>query len=610
MARILVVDDDAPSRLLMARLFESRGHSVFPFESGPRALEAAQAQPPDIAISDVFMPGMDGFSVCQAWMVDDRLREIPFLFYTANYAGDEDRAFALSLGAAGYLVKPQHPEKLFAEVEGRLDGRIPVSAPRSPVPRDHFLSAHEQVVGRKLETKISEVDALDRTCKAMQRDFRLLFTANPQPMWIYDMESLRFLDVNDAAVEHYGYAPDEWRRMRITDIRPAEEVARVLEAVGESGPQRVSRGRAWTHLKKDGSRIQVEGSAHGMTYEGRAARVVTAIDITGRLQLQRAMEESEARYRSLFQNNRAVMLIIDPETRCIVDANPAAARFYGYGEAELRGMPLSRINRPGARGEDAWTAAPGQEEGPPLRLRQELAGGACRDVEVYSGDVRWNGRTLLYSIVHDVTERVRIERRELDHLRRIEEAMLGTITVVTRMVALRDPYLAGHHKRVAELSVAIAEELGLDAERRQGLLLGASVHDIGKISIPADILAKPGQLSAIEYEYVKNHAVSGYELLQGLSFPWPLARMALEHHERIDGSGYPRGLKGQQIMLEARILAVADTVEAMASHRPYRPAIGIEAALEEIERHAGVRYDAEVAEACLGLFREKGYGFS
>jgi len=158
--------------------------------------------------------------------------------------------------------------------------------------------------------------------------------------------------------------------------------------------------------------------------------------------------------------------------------------------------------------------------------------------------------------------------------------------------------------------VAIAEELGLDAERRQGLLLGASVHDIGKISIPADILAKPGQLSAIEYEYVKNHAVSGYELLQGLSFPWPLARMALEHHERIDGSGYPRGLKGQQIMLEARILAVADTVEAMASHRPYRPAIGIEAALEEIERHAGVRYDAEVAEACLGLFREKGYGFS
>lgn len=610
MARILVVDDDAPSRWLIARLFESRGHSVMPFASGPQALEAAGAQPPDIAISDVFMPGMDGFSVCQAWMGDDRLRGIPFLFYTANYAGDEDRAFALSLGAAGYLVKPQPPEKLFIEVEGRLDGRIPVSPPGAPVAEESFRNAHEGVVGRKLETKISELNELDRACKTMQRDFRLLFTANPQPMWIYDMESLEFLDVNDAAVAHYGYAPEEWRRMRITDIRPPEEGPRLLEEIGKAVAQPVSRGRVWTHLKKDGTRIQVEGSAHGMTYEGRAARVVTAIDITERLQLQRAMEESEARYRSLFQNNRAVMLIIDPQARSIVDANPAAAGFYGYPEAELRDMPLSRLNRAAAHAVDAWVTTPGQQESRPLRVRQELAGGEHRDVEVYSGEVRWDGRTLLYSIIHDITERVRIERRELDHLRHIEEAMLGTITVVTRMVALRDPYLAGHHKRVAELSVAIADELGLDAERRQGLLLGASVHDIGKISIPSDILTKPGQLSSIEYEYVKNHALCGYELLQGLSFPWPLARMALEHHERMDGSGYPRGLKGEQIMLEARILAVADTVEAMASHRPYRPAIGIEPALDEIERHAGLHYDPRVVKACLRLFREKDYRLS
>ena len=424
------------------------------------------------------------------------------------------------------------------------------------------------------------------------------------------MESLKFLDVNDAAIAHYGYTLDEWHRMRIIDIQPSEEVSSLLDTLKEAPMRPVYCRAAWTHLKRDGSRIQVEVSDHGMTYEGRAARVVSAIDVTGRIQLQRAMEESEARYRGLFQSNCAVMLIINPATRCIVDANPAAARFYGHGEAQLRGMPLSRIDRSGGRGEDAWVTAVGQAEGAPLKLRHELADGQHRDVEVYSGTVRWDGRTLLYSIVHDITRRIRIERRELDHLRRIEDAMVGTTRVVMRMVALRHPHLADHHRRVAELSVAIADELGIDAERRQGLMLGASVHDIGKISIPSDILAKPGPLSTLEYEYIKSHTLSGYELLQGLSFPWPLARMALEHHERADGSGYPRGLKGQQIILEARILAVADTVEAMASHRPYRPAIGIETVLQEIERHAGVLYDTSVANACLKLFREKGYSFS
>ena len=155
--------------------------------------------------------------------------------------------------------------------------------------------------------------------------------------------------------------------------------------------------------------------------------------------------------------------------------------------------------------------------------------------------------------------------------------------------------------------MAIAGELQLSPERVEGLRIGASIHDIGKIAIPSDILSKPGRLSPIEYEYVKHHAEAGFSLLDGVSFPWPLAEMVHQHHERMNGSSYPRGLKEDQIMLEARILAVADSVEAMASHRPYRVARGLELAVEEIERNAGVLYDPDVASTCIRLFREQGY---
>jgi putative nucleotidyltransferase with HDIG domain len=155
--------------------------------------------------------------------------------------------------------------------------------------------------------------------------------------------------------------------------------------------------------------------------------------------------------------------------------------------------------------------------------------------------------------------------------------------------------------------MAIGAEMGFDAQRLEGLRVGGYLHDVGKITIPAEILAKPGKLSAIEYELIKGHAQAGYDILKDVEFPWPVAQMAYQHHERLDGSGYPRGLKGEAILLEARIMAVADTVEAMSSHRPYRAALGKEKALEEIARGRGSAYDPVVADACLRLFREKDY---
>lgn len=185
----------------------------------------------------------------------------------------------------------------------------------------------------------------------------------------------------------------------------------------------------------------------------------------------------------------------------------------------------------------------------------------------------------------------------------------GTIHALATTVEMRDPYTAGHQRRVAELACAIAEEMGLSKDQIEGIHVAGLLHDIGKIAIPAEILTKPTKLTKLEFELITTHSQVSHDILKGIEFPWPVADIVVQHHERLDGSGYPNGLKGDEILLEARILAVADVVEAMASHRPYRPALGIDKALAEIEEKRGRLYASEVVDACLKLFREKGFEF-
>ncbi len=189
----------------------------------------------------------------------------------------------------------------------------------------------------------------------------------------------------------------------------------------------------------------------------------------------------------------------------------------------------------------------------------------------------------------------------------LHEALMNTVRVAMILSELRDPYTAGHERRVGELSMAISVGLGFDKQRQEGIRVAGYLHDVGKMIIPAEILSKPGKLTAIEYSLVKGHAQAGYEVLKGVSFPWPIAEVALQHHERMDGSGYPQGLNGDDILFEARILAVADVVEAMSSHRPYRAGLGIEKALVEIERGRDRLYDPAVVDSCVKLFRQEAY---
>ncbi|NOQ82312.1 MAG: response regulator [Methylophaga sp.] len=213
----------------------------------------------------------------------------------------------------------------------------------------------------------------------------------------------------------------------------------------------------------------------------------------------------------------------------------------------------------------------------------------------------------LVATVLDITERKLAHQKEHQDAAMMHEMMLQTIQAISTTVEKRDPYTAGHQQRVADLSVAIAQEMKLDSVTIEGIKLGALIHDIGKIYLPAEILSRPGILTEIEFEMIKTHSKVGFDIIKNVDFPWPVANMILQHHERLDGTGYPQGLKADDIILEAKIISVADVVEAMASHRPYRVSPGLDAALEEIQKGSGIRYDTEVVQCCILLFKEKDY---
>lgn len=354
-ARVLIADDDPAGRYLLVSILTRAGYETLAAEDGTQALQMARAQQPDLIITDILMPGMDGYQLCREWRADPALSRIPFVFYSANYADAEDERFALSLGADRFIRKPIEPDALLTEVK--------------------YLLASGHTAG-----------------------------AEPGP----------------------AATADEAKVLREYNARLVSKMERQLVEVQKANQQ-------------------------------------------------------------LF------------------------------------------------------------------------------------------------------------------------EMMQGTVRAVAKLTEARDPYTSGHQERVADLAAAIAHRMGRDSDYCEGIRIAGIVHDIGKIAIPAEILAMPRRLTVEEFALIRVHPTVGHDVLASIQFPWPVATWVLQHHERMDGSGYPGKLKGEEIDPGARIICVADVVEAMSSHRPYKTGAGIEATLVEIERNAGVLYDTDVAAACTALFREDDY---
>jgi len=233
--------------------------------------------------------------------------------------------------------------------------------------------------------------------------------------------------------------------------------------------------------------------------------------------------------------------------------------------------------------------------------------GGVRWVDLDTVLIDWKGKPATLNFMNDITERKMAEAERQQNFERVKKALRATVNAISLTVEMKDPYTSGHQQRVADLSREIAAEMGLSAGRQDFIHTASTIHDIGKIALPAEILSKPTKLTELEFSLIKTHAQIGHDILKDIEFPWPVADVVVQHHERMNGSGYPHGLKGENILQEARILAVADVVEAITFHRPYRPALGIDIALEEISGNNDILYDAAAVNACLKLFREKGY---
>jgi PAS domain S-box-containing protein len=439
-------------------------------------------------------------------------------------------------------------------------------------------------------------------------------------------ETQRIAQVGGWIYELTGEVSWSEEMYRIYGVSPATVIPTLEFALNQIHPEDRQAMQTWIAAGVAGQRldelqfriVRPDGTVRFVLGRGelrhdadnRPLRMIgTAEDITERKRAHEALDESEGKYRALVEQQSLVgIFLFDGEK--VLYQNPRADEIFGYKPGELVGHPVKSLVA-----DEDWPMV--EREFPRLLsgeipfIKRDFRGrrkdGREVIINAHSTRARSGGRPVVIGVLQDVTDQRRAEQKSQDQVAQLEVAFMHTVEVATRLGEMRDPYTAGHERRVAEIAVAISAELGFDARRQQGLRIAGYLHDIGKITIPLEILSKPGRLNAAEFALVKGHPQASYDILKDVEFPWPVAQVALQHHERMDGSGYPQGLKGEAILFEARVMAVADTIEAMASHRPYRPGLGVDKALVEIERGRGSAYDPIVVDACLKLFREKGY---
>ena len=425
-------------------------------------------------------------------------------------------------------------------------------------------------------------------------------------------EQMRVVQWNRSAADLFGFSK-ELMMGKPVDILVPEKFKQqhqdgVKRFLAMGSAKLVGKTAEFEGLRKDGTVRPIEISLSAEHDNGSWTFTSIVRETTERRRALEALRESEERYRNLFEDSKDAVMIWTAEGK-ILGVNQATVETFGCSIEDLIGADIADIyaDRRDLPVFLAQLEREGAVRGYEIRLKKP--NDVLLDCLLTATVRRGKDGTILgyQGIVRDVTE-IKHNERELERtLETLRKSIAAISQAMSAVVESRDPYTAGHQIRVAALARAIGQEMRLSPDQVDAVRMAGTLHDIGKIAVPAEILTSPAKLSFKAFEIIKDHPQTGYDILCGIEFPWPVAEIVLQHHEAMDGSGYPRGLVGNDIMLEARILAVADIVEAMASHRPYRPARGIEMALEEISRLRGTVYDPGAVDACLALFREQNY---
>jgi PAS domain S-box-containing protein len=508
-----------------------------------------------------------------------------------------------------------HAESYVPQAYGGKGAFVWVTASRLRDASGNIIGAIESI------RDITERKQTEELLKQSEEKYRLLADHMKDQVWIMNMD-LKVTYISPSVEKLLGYTLNEFKYLPLDKILTSASFKATMDFISMEMPKALAapsdyiltRSLEMEFCCKDGQTVWEESKFSFIRDDNRKplSILVEARDITERKRAEEKLQESEERFRSMIQSLSDIIFILDGNGQLTYES-PSATRILGYPPGYFIGKsPFIHIHP-----DDLDQVMKDLDEvfllvnpGIPTEFRFQKAD----DTWIYSealGNNQFENPSIqgIVLTVRDVTTRKQGEEKLQQTLDSLRKSVGATIQVMVSAVEMRDPYTAGHQIRTADLARAIATEMGLPKDKIDGIRMAGSIHDIGKISIPAEILTKPTKLTDIEFSLIKEHSRNGYEMLKDVESPWPLAQIVYQHHERMNGSGYPRNLKGDEIIIEARIMAVADVVEAMASHRPYRPGLGIDAALAEIEKNKGTHYDNTVADACLRLFRERGYQF-
>ncbi|MBN2755082.1 MAG: PAS domain S-box protein [Candidatus Goldbacteria bacterium] len=471
-----------------------------------------------------------------------------------------------------------------------------------------------------LREKLSNQQQLEKQVRVLKQSLKNAEEMNSK-LAMASLDAVMKLDLSgtviyasERAAELYGAeSVAELMGKNVKISLSGEDLDRFNENIKKLLVEGFVSGSEYSIRKQNGESIYVELSSAVMKdSDGKPTGFISSIrDITRRKKLERELVESINKYKTLFETAYDAITVheyLPGETDGrILEANEVACRMIGLSRGQLLKKKLSDFMPPEATAISRKAVEQISQNGHCIFETMIRADNITYQAEVSAHMIDFAGKKAIISVIRDISRRKKTEKILEDSAKTVRKIMNGIIMAMEKLVEKKDIYTVGHQNRTADLAAAIASEMGLDKDRIAGIYIAAVIHDIGKIFISGSILNKKAKLTGDEYDIIKQHPQAGFDVLKNIDFPWPIAQIVLQHHERINGSGYPNGLKDGQILLEARIISIADVVEAITFERPYHEAYGIERALEEIESNKGTLYDPEIVDVCIKLFREKGY---